>query len=221
MTETHPVSPARSYSGILGWLHALKDWVEGLAEKRFAVAILFGLAFIESIFFPIPVDALLIAICVSRPQASFRYSAICTVGSVLGGVVGFGLGSWLWYETGTESFSALARFFLDNVPGFTEQTFGKVQQLYREYDFLAIFAAGFTPLPYKVFTITAGVFEISFPVFVLASVLSRAARFFLVGGLFYFFGERIKQFIDKYLEALSIGFLVLLVAGFVMLKYVL
>lgn len=206
---------------VSNFIRRLQSWVEDLAGKAYAVPALFGLAVSEAIFFPLPVDALLIALCVSRPKASFRYSAICTVGSVLGGVVGFGLGSWLWYETGTESFSAVALFFLDNVPGFTEETFRRVQQLYREYDFLAIFAAGFTPLPYKVFTITAGVFEISFAVFVLASVLSRSARFFLVGSLFYFFGERIKIFIDKYLEALSIGFLVLLVAGFVMLKYVL
>lgn len=194
--------------------------MEHLAEKPYAVPALFLMAVSEAIFFPIPVDTLLIAICVSRPKASFRYATICSIGSVLGGIVGFGVGWWLWYETGTESFSGLAQFFFDSVPGVSEEAFGKVQQFYRDYEFLAVFAAGFTPLPYKVFAITAGVFKISFPVFVLASVLSRSARFFLVGGLFYFFGEPIKQFIDKYLEALSIGFLVLLIAGFVVLKYV-
>ena len=213
---------AGSKTGLLsGFMRKLQGWVEHLAEKPYAVPALFGLAVAESIFFPIPVDVLLIAICVSRPKASFRYATICSVGSVLGGMVGFGIGSWLWYETGTESFGAMARFFFETVPGFSEEAFVKVQQLYRDYDFVAIFAAGFTPLPYKVFTITAGVFKISFPVFVLASVLSRSARFFLVGGLFFFFGEPIKRFVDKYLEALSIGFLVLLVGGFVVLKYLL
>ena len=204
-----------------GLMRRLQAWVEQLAEKPYAVPALFAMAVSEAIFFPIPVDALLIAICVSRPGSSFRYATICSVGSVLGGIVGFGVGSLLWYESGTESFSALALFFFDSVPGFSEGAFGKVQQLYRNYDFLAIFAAGFTPLPYKVFTITAGVFQISFPVFVLASVLSRSGRFFLVGGLFYFFGEPIKRFIDKYLEILSVAFLILLIAGFVLLKYVL
>lgn len=203
-----------------GFVRRLQTWVEHLAEKPYAVPALFAMAVSEAIFFPIPVDVLLIAICVSRPKQSFRYATICSIGSVLGGIVGFGVGWWLWYETGTESFSGLARFFFDSVPGFSAEAFGKVQQLYRDYDFLAIFTAGFTPLPYKVFTITAGVFKISFPVFVLASVLSRSARFFLVGGLFYFLGESIKRFLDKYLEALSIGFLVLLIAGFVLLKYV-
>jgi membrane protein YqaA with SNARE-associated domain len=202
-------------------MRRLQSWVEHLADQPYAVPALFGLAVAESIFFPIPVDVLLIAICVSRPKSSFFYSMICTVGSVLGGVGGYAVGMWLWYEAGTTSFSGLATFFFENVPGFTEAAFGRVQDLYRDYDFIAIFAAGFTPLPYKVFTITAGVFQISFPVFVLASVLSRAGRFFLVGGLFFFFGEPIKRFIDKYLEVLSIAFLVLLIAGFVVLKYVL
>lgn len=178
------------------------------------------MAVAEAIFFPIPVDALLIAICVSRPASSFRFALICTIGSVLGGLVGYGVGSWLWYDLGTGEFSSLANFFFNVIPGFTHHAFDRVQQLYQEYDFLAIFAAGFTPLPYKVFTITAGVFKIDVPVFVLASILSRAGRFFLVGGLFYFFGEPIRRFIDKYLEALSVGFLVLLIGGFIVLKYV-
>jgi membrane protein YqaA with SNARE-associated domain len=207
--------------GLFGLMRKLQAWVEHLADKPYALPALFGLAVAESIFFPIPVDVLLIAICVSRPRSSFFYSTLCTVGSVLGGVVGFGIGMWLWYEVDGTTYSGLAQFFFDNIPGFTETAFASVQELYREYDFIAIFAAGFTPLPYKVFTITAGVFQISFPVFVIASILSRAGRFFLVAGLFFFFGEPIKRFIDKYLEALSIAFLLLLVGGFVVLKYVL
>jgi len=199
-------------------MRRIQAWVEHLAEGPHAVQALFALAVAEAIFFPIPVDVLLIALCVSKPPRSFLFAAVCTVGSVLGGFVGYQVGEWLWYD-GTGQFSGLAVFFLDVVPGFTEHTFELVQSLYREYDFIAVFAAGFTPLPYKVFTITAGVFEISLPVFMLASLVSRAGRFFLVGALFHFFGVRIKRFIDKYLEILSIAFLVLLVGGFFLLKY--
>lgn len=191
-----------------------------MADGAHAAWTLFIMGVAESIFFPIPVDVLLIALCVSLPPKSFRFAAICTVGSVLGGFFGYQIGSFLWYD-GAGQFSRLAVFFLDVIPGFTESTFEAVQGLYREYDFVAVFAAGFTPLPYKVFTVTAGVFDISLPVFLLASVASRAARFFLVGALFYYFGAPIKRFIDKYLEMLSIAFLVLLIAGFVLLKYVL
>lgn len=195
-------------------------WVERLAEGPHAVQALFVLAVAEAIFFPVPVDVLLIALCVSKPPRSFLFAVVCTVGSVLGGIVGYQIGQWLWYD-GTGQFSKLAVFFLDVVPGFTEHTFEVVQDYYREYDFIAVFAAGFTPLPYKVFTITAGVFEISFPVFVVASLVSRAGRFFLVGTLFHFFGKPIKRFIDRYLEILSIAFLVLLIGGFIVLKYLL
>jgi membrane protein YqaA with SNARE-associated domain len=204
------------------WMRATQAWVEGLADKRYAVPALFTLAAAESIFFPIPADVLLIALCVSKPRISLRFAAVCTVGSVLGGAIGYSIGYWLWYDVGagTEVFSGIARFFFNHVPGFTVDVFRSVQEMYRQYDFLAVFAAGFTPLPYKVFTITAGVFQVSFAVFMLASLASRAGRFFLVAGLFFFFGMPIKRFIDKYLELLSIAFLVLLIGGFVVLKYV-
>ena len=224
MLQTSSVSPARSYTGILGWLHALKDWVESLAEKRFAVAVLFGLAFIESIFFPIPVDVLLIALCVSVPTRSFWFASVCTAGSVLGAFGGYALGYWLWYEgagSDMQAYSGLATFFFDNIPGFTEANFEAVAIKYRELGFWAIFTGGFTPLPYKVFTISGGIVQLNLATFFLASLISRGLRFSLVGGLFYFFGEPIKAFIDKYLGWLTIAFVVLLVGGFLALEYVL
>jgi membrane protein YqaA with SNARE-associated domain len=215
-----PEAAARSAWNPFVLMRRLQAWVEHLADGQHAAWALFLLAAAESIFFPIPVDVLLIALCVSLPSKSFRFATICTVGSVLGGFFGYQIGSFLWYD-GTGQFSRLALFFLDVIPGFTESTFEAVQELYREYDFWAVFAAGFTPLPYKVFTITAGVFDISLPVFLVASVISRAGRFFLVGALFYFFGAPIKAFIDKYLELLSIAFLLLLIGGFFLIKYAL
>ena len=224
MTETPSFSPARSYSGILGWLHALKDWVEGLAEKRFAVAILFGLAFIESIFFPIPVDVLLIALCVSVPKRSYWFAAVCTAGSVLGAFGGYAVGYWLWYEaagTDMQAYSGLATFFFDHIPGFTVANFEAVAARYRELGFWAIFVGGFTPLPYKVFTVSAGIVQLNLATFFVASVISRGLRFFLVATLFYLFGKPIKAFIDKYLGWLTIAFVVLLIGGFIALEYVL
>lgn len=221
MSKTTDAGGTTKRGGVFGLMRRLQAWVEHLADRPYAVPALFGVAMAESIFFPIPVDVLLIALCVSKPKGSFRFAAICTAGSVLGGVIGYAVGYWLWYDTGTGAFSGMAQFFFNAIPGFSVDRFAAVQDLYQEYDFLAIFAAGFTPLPYKVFTVTAGVFNVSLPIFIIASVLSRGARFFLVGGLFYAFGEPIKRFIDKYLEALSIGFLVLLIAGFVVLRYVL
>lgn len=222
MTSTATV-PSRSYSGPVGWLYWLKDWVEGLAEKKFAVGILFVLAFCESIFFPIPVDVLLIALCVSIPKRSLWFAAVCTAGSVLGAFGGYAIGYWLWYEgTGdVQAYSGVATFFFDNLPGFTEANFEAVAQKYHELGFWAIFAGGFTPLPFKVFTISGGIVQLNLVTFFVASLMSRGLRFFLVATLFHFFGEKIKGFIDRHLGWLSVLFVVLLIAGFVALKYVL
>jgi membrane protein YqaA with SNARE-associated domain len=217
-------TPERSVFGILRWIRRLYEWVEQLAAGRHAVWALFLLAAAESIVFPIPVDVLLIALCVGRPKRSFYFAAVCTVGSVLGALGGYALGFWMWYEGGGTvpvEFSSLAHFFFQTIPGFTVERFEQVQQLYNRYDFWAIFAAGFTPLPYKLFTVTAGVFQLHLATFLLASVFSRAARFFLVGGLFFAFGRPIKSFVDRYLEALAITFTLLLIGGFLAVEYVL
>jgi membrane protein YqaA with SNARE-associated domain len=210
------------YSGFFGWIRRINDWVEALAGKPYAIPALITLAVCESIFFPIPVDVLLIAMCVSAHRRSLYFALLTAVGSVLGGLVGYALGFWAWYTPspdGVMVYSGLARFFFDAVPGFSVGAFERVQALYERYNFAAVFVAGFTPLPYKVVTISAGVFEINLAVFFVASLISRSARFFLVAGLFYFLGAPIKAFIDKYLEWLSVAFVVLLIGGFVVIKY--
>lgn len=215
MTSEKPAS----YTGLFGWVRRLKDWVEGLAEKPYALPALFILAFTESIFFPIPADVLLMALCVSLPRQSFRFALVCTAGSVLGAMGGYGIGYGLWYTAAGE-FSSLAQFFFDTIPAFNPENFETVGEAYQTYDAWTVFIAGFTPLPYKVVTITAGIFKIDVLVFLGMSLLSRGLRFGLVGALFFFFGKPIKTFIDKYLEILSILFVILLIGGFLALKYV-
>jgi len=113
----------------------------------------------------------------------------------------------------------LAEFFFNHIPGFTQLLFDTVRQKYELYSFWIVFTAGFTPIPYKVITISAGAFNINFPLFLIASTISRTARFFLVSVLLWKFGPPIKVFIDKYFNLLSIAFVVLLVLGFVVIKY--
>jgi len=199
-------------------LRRLQTRIEQLAEHPSAYSALFSLAFIEAILFPIPADVLLIALAVNKPRKALYAALICTLGSVLGAGLGYALGHWSWY-TSNQELSQLAHFFFNHVPGFTPERFHAVQALYQKYDFWAIFVAGFTPLPYKVFTVTAGVFKLHLPTFFLASILSRGARFFLIGGLFYLFGTSIKAFIDKYLEPLAIAFVMLLIGGFVLIRW--
>jgi len=192
-------------------LRKLYDWVLRWAETPYGSWALFLLALAESSFFPVPPDVLLIALAISIPARSFRYALICSVGSLIGGVLGYVIGYQFMDLVGMK----IVEFY-----GFTEQ-YGAVSDLYERYNAWAVGVAGFTPIPYKVFTISAGAFKINFPIFFLASAISRSARFFLVGWLIYAFGPEIKQFIDRYFNILAVLFVVLLIGGFIVIKYML
>ena len=189
----------------------LYDWVLHWAETPYAIPALFILSFTESSFFPVPPDVLLIALAISIPKKSFKYAMICTVGSILGGMLGYLIGLKLIDTIGMP---------ILNFYGAMDK-YEYIQALYQKYDAWAVGVAGFTPIPYKVFTIAAGAFKIDFPVFVLASLAGRAGRFFLVAGIIYFFGPTIKDFIDKYFNLLCFAFMLLLIGGFILIKYVL
>lgn len=201
-------------------LRKLYDWVLHWAETPYGPAALFILAFAESSFFPIPPDALLIALVLGSSKKAFRFASICLTASVAGAILGYVIGHYLWWTPSNE-FTNIALFFFNNIPGFTETAFFDIQKLYNEYDFWIIFTAGFTPLPYKVITISSGAFNINVIMFLVASIISRGARFFLVSFLIWKFGPRIKEFIDKYFNWVAIAFTVLLIGGFVAIKYLL
>ena len=196
----------------------LYDWMLSWGESRWGAVALFLFAFAESSFFPIPPDVLLIALCLGAVARSFRFAAICTAGSILGAMLGYAIGFFAWQTTAGE-YTALAHFFFNHV--FSVEAFEKVGALYDQYNFWIVFTAGFTPLPYKIFTITGGLFHINFVMFIIASIISRGLRFFLIAGLIWKFGAPIKGFIDKYFNLLAIAFTVLLVVSFFLLGYVL
>lgn len=196
----------------------LYDWMLSWGDSRWGALALFLFAFAESSFFPIPPDVLLIALCLGAVARSFRFAAICTAGSILGAMVGYAIGYFVWQNAAGE-YTALAHFFFNHV--FSVEAFEKVGALYDQYNFWIVFTAGFTPLPYKIFTITGGLFHINFVMFIVASIISRGLRFFLIGGLIWKFGAPIKTFIDKYFNLLAIAFTVLLVGSFFLLGYVL
>ena len=160
---------------------------------------------------------MLIALCLGAAARSFRYAAICLAGSVMGALLGYAIGFFLWQNTAGEP-TALAQFFYSHV--FSVESFLQVEQLYHDWDFWIIFTAGFTPLPYKLFTISAGVFDINIPMFIIASIISRGLRFFLISWLIWKFGAPIKSFIDKYFNILAILFTVLLIGSFVLIAHI-
>lgn len=198
-------------------IRKLYDWVLHWAETPYGPAALFILAFAESSFFPVPPDALLIALALGVKSKSFKFATICTIGSVLGALLGYAIGHYVWWD-GNE-FSQIAIFFFDKIPGFSHELFYSVKQLYDEWNFWIVFTAGFTPIPYKVFTVTGGALNVNIFLFLIASIISRAGRFFLVAFLIWKFGPQIKGFIDKYFNWLAIAFTVLLIGGFVLVKY--
>ena len=190
---------------------ALYDRVMRWSRHRHAPYYLAVMSFAESSFFPIPPDVLLMAMCFARPQKWVLYSAWCTVASVAGGVFGWFLGWGFWEMT--------KNFFFNVVPGFTPEIFEKVRHLYADNAFLAILTAAFTPIPYKVFTVAAGVFAISIPTLILASIVGRGGRFFLVGAVIRFFGPKAKPFLEKNFELATVLLLGLFIAGFAAIKY--
>ena len=200
-------------------IRKLYDWVLKWAETPYGPLALFILAFAESSFFPIPPDILLIALALGARKKSLYFALICSLASITGGLFGYGIGHLLWWEG--SGYTGIAYFFFNNIPGFSEQLFNALQSQYDQYGFMIIFTAGFTPIPYKIFTISAGAFDINLLNFLIASTISRSARFFLVSGLIWKFGEPIRSFIDKYFNLLTILFTVLLIGGFILIKYIL
>jgi len=201
-------------------MRRLYDWILGWAEHPYGGVALFVLAFAEASFFPIPPDPLLIALVLGFQAKAFKFAFQATLASVLGACFGFWIGHTLWWAD-TAVFSGVANWFFAHVPGFTQELFFHVQGLYEEWNFWVIFTAGLTPIPYKVFTIAAGAFDVSIVMMILASIVSRGARFFIVAWMIWKWGEPIKGFIDKYFNWLALLFTVLLVGGFVLIKYVL
>ncbi|MFY9154019.1 MAG: YqaA family protein [Prolixibacteraceae bacterium] len=202
----------------MNWAKRLYDWVLGFAESPSGPIALFIFAFIESVFFPIPPDVLLIALALGSSTKAFRFALNCSLGSVFGAMVGYALGHYAWIAS-TGEFTGFANFFFHHIPGFTVHMYERIQALFDQWNFWVIFTAGFTPIPYKVFTITAGVFQVNFMMFLIASAISRSARFFLVAWLIWKYGPGIKSFIDKYFNWLALGFTVCLIGGFVLIKY--
>ena len=192
-------------------LKRLYAWVLHWADTKYGLPALMCLSFAESSFFPIPPDVLLIALCMGAPTRAFRFAFWCSVCSVLGGIGGYYIG-----------FAAepLGRWIIFDLLHYGA-AWDKVAALYGQNAFLSILTAAFTPIPYKVFTIAAGVFheQVSLGTLVGASVIGRSGRFFLVAGCIYYFGPPVKRLLDKYLEVFTVLFMVLLVGSFFLIKY--
>ena len=182
--------------------------VMALAASPYAAWWLAAIAFAEARFFPIPPDALLIPMALAKPRAAWRFAAICTLGSVAGGALG--------YLIGFAVFDQLARPIL-NVYGYGD-AYAAFQAKFQEYGVWIILVKGLTPIPYKIVTIAAGAARFDFATFMAASVLTRGARFFLVATLLHFFGDSVRDFIERRLTLVTSALAVGVIGGFLALK---
>jgi membrane protein YqaA with SNARE-associated domain len=199
-------------------LKNLYQWVLSWAESAYGVLILFCVSFAESSFFPVPADPLLIALAIGNTKKSFYYAFMCTLGSVVGGIFGYMIGYFLWWTSPGE-YSSVAEFFFNIVPGFTTEVFDNIKIRYETYNFIVIFTAAFTPIPYKVFSISAGAFSINLPIFIIASILGRGLRFYMISTLVWFFGDTIKAMLDKYFSLFIIILTIIFCLSYFLIGY--
>ncbi|WP_298816700.1 YqaA family protein [uncultured Roseibium sp.] len=191
-------------------LRRLYDWTLSLAAGPRAPAALGSVSFVESSFFPIPPDILLIPMVIARREKAWWYALLCTLTSVAGGILGYLIGMFLFEQVAQPILSFYGKM----------DKFDQFRLVFNEWGWWFVFIAGLTPFPYKVITIASGVAGLSLPVFILASIVSRGIRFFFVAGLLYVFGPPIKDFIEKRLGLMFTIFVVLLVGGFLLIKFI-
>ncbi|MBX3475013.1 MAG: DedA family protein [Planctomycetes bacterium] len=248
MNETahSPAPPRNAVLHAMLWpLRALKrlyHWVVGWADTRFGTPALFVLSFVEASFFPIPPDPLLIALCLGKRRRALWFGAVCTVASVLGGILGWYIGlalfdaarsviesaglaaSWFGTAQSAAGLDAQQLAALPQAGGVTfypDGLFYTVKQKFDSNAFLAYFSAALTPIPFKVFTIAGGLFEVSLTLLIAGSIAGRGARFFALSALIFAFGDKVKPLIEKHFEWLTVALVLVGVAGFAAVKYLL
>ena len=185
------------------------QWMMNLAGRRRAPWALAAVAFTESSFFPLPPDAMLVPMVLARPDRAWAMAGVCTVASVIGGFFGYAIGYFL-YET-------LGRFLID-LYGY-QNKFETFREAYDHWGLWIILIKGMTPIPYKLVTIASGLARFDLAVFAVASLVTRGARFYLVAALLRRYGLPIREFVERYLTLVTTGMVLIIVGGFVLLRY--
>ncbi len=189
----------------------LYRWTLSLAESPKAVPSLAAISFAESSFFPIPPDVVLVPMSLAKPERAYYYAMVCTIASVLGGIVGYGIG-YLLYETVGQ--------WLMNLYGYMTKI-DALRTFYNEWGWAFILVKGVTPIPYKLVTIVSGLLEYNFFLFVLLSTITRGARFFILAALLHRFGDQARAILDRYFADFMVLILVFIVGGFWLAAHVL
>ncbi len=190
-------------------LQNMLDRLWEISARKGAERVLMAVSFCEAIFFPVPPDLLLLPMGLAARDRVFRLAWICLVFSLAGGVIGYGIGYYFMETIG----SPIIRFY------GLEHQYLQIQQWYDTYSAWAVSIAGLTPIPYKLCTLTAGAFKVNWPVFIIASALSRGLRFFVIAALIRYFGESARIFLERRFNLVVTGAFILMILGFIALKY--
>ncbi len=191
-------------------IRRLYDWTLARAESPHALFVLIAVSFAESSFFPVPPDILLIPMVLAQRKRALVLAAWCTVASVAGGVLGYAIGSLLYESVGK---------WIINLYGYGTGVEG-FRQTYAEWGVWIILLKGLTPIPFKLVTIASGFSGFNFGLFVLLSLITRGIRFFVFASVLAYYGEPIRDFMEKRLETVMLGFLAIVISGFVIVRYV-
>ena len=192
------------------FLRSLYNWTLSKVEHKYSAWILSVISFTESSFFPIPPDILLIPMIIAKRTKAWMYAFICTFASVLGGIVGYAIGYFFYNTLGV---LIIDTYHLSN-------SFNVFENYYTEYGILIVLGAGFTPFPFKFIAIASGVFNLNIFLFIITAIIARGLRFYLLAGLLFIFGEKIKVLIDKYFNLLAILFFILLAGSMLLIKFI-
>ncbi len=193
----------------MNFFRNLYDWTLRQSSKKLAPWFLAFISFVESSFFPIPPDIILIPMIIAKRTKAFIYASICTISSVIGGLFGYLIGFIFFNSIG---------IILVNFYGMSEYI-ENLKEYYNNYGVWFVLVAGFTPVPFKIITIASGLFQLNLFIFILCSFVARGLRFYLISGLLYLYGEAIKYFIEKYFNYLTIIFFIVFLGGILFLKY--
>ena len=193
----------------MNFLKKTYNWTLEKAQHKNAKWYLSLISFAESSFFPIPPDILLIPMALASKANALFYAFICTLFSVLGGILGYAIGYFFYNSVGIY----IVEFYR------LENSFSIFENYYKEFGILIVLGAGITPFPYKFITIASGVFGLNIFLFIIVSIIGRGLRFYLIAILLYFFGEKIKLIIDKYFNILTIVFFILLVGSVFIIRF--
>ena len=192
-------------------LRRIYEWTLNLAANKHALLLLAIVSFLESSIFPIPPDVMLIPMILAARNRAWLIAGVCTIASVLGGVAGYGIGALFFDQVGTP----ILNFYN------YEAKFEEFQKVYTDWGAWAVFFAGVTPFPYKVITILSGATNLDFAVFCISSFLARGVRFFIIASLLWYLGEPVRNFIERRLGLVFLLFVILLLGGFLAIKFVL